>query len=65
MHLEASTNGGASWTRLYTFENGNDKKQQQKSIGLSAYNTTNAQIRFYVEGNGKGSIYVDNIAVTY
>lgn len=65
VYLEASNDGGSSWTRLYTFEPGNDKTQQLKSIDLSSFKHSETKIRFMVDGSGKGGLFIDNIRIDY
>jgi len=64
--VEASSNGGASWTTLQTYNmNGSDPSQVPQSFDLTAYIASNTQVRFVRSGNVKRLYYADNIEIAW
>ena len=53
LHLEVSSDGGASWTSLKTFDSGSDNKTQSGSFDLSDHTGGFIQIRLYRYDTGK------------
>ena len=66
IQVEASNNGGASWTTLQTYTmNGSDLSQVPQTFDLTPYIASNAQVRFVRTGNVKRLYYADNIEITW
>jgi hypothetical protein len=64
--VEASNNGGASWTTLQTYTmNGSDASQVPQSFDLTAYIASNTQIQFVRSGNVKRLFYADNVQIAW
>ena len=63
VHLEVSSDGGASWTLLKTYAAGTDNSPQQESFDLTSFISANTQIRFFVSTNGDKKLRVDNIEI--
>ncbi|MBS0207955.1 MAG: DUF4347 domain-containing protein, partial [Planctomycetes bacterium] len=65
--VQISSDGGSTYTTLYTFDKNNNTLTGSKSIDISAYATSNTYIRAYVT-NGGGSaqyLYLDNVQISY
>jgi type II secretory pathway pseudopilin PulG len=64
--VEASNNGGASWTTLQTYNmNGSDASQVPQSFDLTAYIASNTQVQFVRSGNVKRLFYADKVEITW
>ena len=64
--VEASNNGGTSWTTLQTYNmNGSDLSQVPQTFDLTPYLASNAQVRFVRTGNLKRLYYADNIEIAW
>ena len=64
--VEISTNGGTSWTRIYSQGDGVDENDTDEQVDISAYaGSADAQVRFvYADGNGSDfGWYVDDVRV--
>ncbi len=66
IRLEASANGGGSWTSLQGYNmNSSDTNQVPQTFDLTAYLSPNMQIRFVRSGNVKRFFFADNIEITW
>ncbi|MCM2372825.1 DUF4347 domain-containing protein [Aporhodopirellula aestuarii] len=65
--VEASSNGGGSWSELDRFEGpANDGALQSTSYDISSFIASNTQIRFVTNGmNATESLFVDNVQIQY
>jgi hypothetical protein len=64
--VEASNNGGTSWTTLQTYTmNGNDASQVPQTFDLTPYIASNARVRFVRTGNVKRLYYADNVEIAW
>ena len=64
--VQASNNGGTSWTTLQTYNmNGSDASQVPQSYDLTAYIASNTQVQFVRSGNLKRLFYADNVDITW
>ena len=64
--VEASSNGGGSWTTLQTYSmNGSDASQIPETFDITAYIASNTQVRFVRSGNVKRRFRADNIDITW
>ncbi len=64
--IEASNNGGASWTTLQTYSmNGTDASQVPQSFDLTIHIASNTQVRFVRIGNVKRLLYADNVEIAW
>ena len=64
--VEASNNGGTSWTTLQTYNmNGSDGSQIPQTFDLTPYLTSNTQVRFVRTGNVKRLYYADNLEISW
>ncbi|GAA4451173.1 DUF4347 domain-containing protein [Novipirellula rosea] len=65
--IEASSNGGGSWSELDRFAGPtNDGALQSTSYDISSFIASNTQIRFVTNGmNATESLFVDNVQIQY
>jgi hypothetical protein len=64
--VEASSNGGVSWSTLRTYAmTGSDTSQVSQSFDLTAYIASNTRVRFVRSGNVKRLFYADNIEIAW
>jgi hypothetical protein len=64
--VEASNNGGTSWTTLQIYNmNASDLNQVPQIFDLTAYIASNAQVRFVRTGNVNRLYYADNIEIAW
>ncbi len=65
--IEASSNGGGSWSELDRFAGpANDGALQSTSYDISSFIASNTQIRFVTNGmNATESLFVDNVQIQY
>jgi MSHA biogenesis protein MshQ len=64
--LEASGDGGSTWTTLQTYTmNGNDASQVLQTFDLTAYIASNARVRFVRTGNVKRLYFADNVEIAW
>jgi len=64
--VQASGDGGASWTNLQTYTmNGSDASQVPQSFDLTAFIAANTQIQFVRSGNVSRFLLVDNIEIAW
>ncbi len=64
--VQASNNGGTSWTTLQTYNmNSTDVSQVPQTFDLTAYIAPNAQVRFVRTGNVKRLYYADNVEIAW
>lgn len=65
LHLEVSSDAGATWSRIFTFSNGNDAAQVQKTLDISKFVSSTTQIRFIVNGQGDNYVFIDNVQISF
>jgi serine protease AprX len=65
--LQVSSDGGTSWTTLQTYTSNDFTGAATDSFDISAYASSNTQIRFLVNNDqtGTGYIYFDNIEILF
>ncbi|MDH5426797.1 MAG: type II secretion system GspH family protein [Nitrospirota bacterium] len=64
--VQASGDGGASWTNLQTYTmNGSDASQVPQSFDMTAFIAANTQIQFVRSGNVSRFLLVDNIEISW
>ncbi|WP_442506694.1 DUF4347 domain-containing protein [Novipirellula sp. SH528] len=65
--IEASSNGGGTWSELDRFAGpANDGALQSTSYDISSFIASNTQIRFVTNGmNATESLFVDNVQIQY
>ena len=67
VQLQVSSDGGTSWTTLQTYTSNDFTGAATDSFDISAYASSNTQIRFLVNNDqtGTGYIYFDNIEILF
>jgi serine protease AprX len=65
--LEISSNGGSSWTTLRTYSSSSHRGSATDTFDITAFATTDTQIRFRVTSAHSGTYYAyfDNIQIIY
>ena len=65
--LEVSSDGGSSWTQLFSWENGIDSSIQSPDFDITAYASADTVIRFRETASAwvDGYLYLDNIQIAY
>ncbi len=63
--LDISSDGGATWSELYRFENGKDSDPRPFSMDLTPYAGANITLRFLTSPDDAGKLYVDNFQIEY
>ena len=61
--LEVSVDGGATWTLLHTFADGDDDSSVPFNMDITPYMGTNTTIRFFTSPDDLSKLYVDNFRV--
>jgi Domain of unknown function (DUF4347)/Bacterial Ig domain len=65
VRVEISADGGSNWTTLADYNDGN-RGIRSESFDISAYTSSNTQIRVYVgEGDEGGLVMFDNLQIEY
>lgn len=67
VQLQVSSNGGASWTTLQNYSSYSNIGAATESFDISAYASSNTQIRFLVNQYQTGSryIYIDDVQIAF
>ena len=67
IQLQVSSDGGTSWTTLQTYTSNDFTGAATDSFDISAYASSNTQIRFLINNDqtGNGYIYFDNIEILF
>lgn len=66
LRVEVSSDGGASWNKVFRFGSGATSGVRSKTLDISPYASADTVIRFYVNGEeGEKMVYIDNVKVAY